>query len=95
LGDWCRRDGDFPESTALQIETYFAGERARNIRSFVSVPLKTLAGTTLGVLNIHRNQPGLLEQREPAQQFAPLVSPFVFVLVRLLTVLEERQMIDQ
>lgn len=88
LGAWCRRDGDFPESTAAAIDDYFRSDRARFVRSFISIAIKPLQGDAVGVLNIHRNQPGLLEEKEPVQQFAPLVSPFIFVLIRLLELLE-------
>jgi hypothetical protein len=84
LGAWCRREGDFPESIAAGIDEYFRSNRAQSVRSFISIAIKPLRGDAIGVLNIHRNQPGLLEEKEPVQQFAPLVSPFVFVLIRLL-----------
>lgn len=88
LGDWCRRDGDFPESTAAAVDEYFRSNRARLVRSFISVAVKPLQGDAIGVLNIHRNERGLLGEKEPVQQFAPLVSPFIFVLIRLLELLE-------
>ena len=88
LGAWCRRDGDFPESTAAAIDEYFRSNRARFVRSFISIAIKPLQGDAVGVLNIHRNQPGLLEEKEPVQQFAPLVSPFIFLLIRLLELLQ-------
>ncbi len=81
LGDWCRQKGDFPQSTAAAVDDYFRTEEARSVRSFISIPIKPLDGQAVGVLNIHRNQPGLLEEKEPVKQFVPLATPFVFVLI--------------
>jgi hypothetical protein len=88
MGNWCRDEGDFPESTAEEIDAYFGSDRARRIRSLISIPLKS-PDATVGVLNIHRSQPGLLAEKEPAQQFVPLISPLNFILIRLLDVLGE------
>jgi hypothetical protein len=88
LGKWCRKEGDFPPSTAAEVDAYFGSERARRIRSFISIPLKSL-GAQIGVLNIHRSEVGLLAEKAPVQQFVPLIAPLNFVLVRLLDVLQQ------
>jgi hypothetical protein len=59
------------------------------VRSFVSIPIKPLEGQPIGILNIHRNEPGLLEEKQPAEQFAPLVTPLIFILIRLLETLKQ------
>jgi len=89
LGDWCRREGDFPESTAQALEDYFNTPRAQSVRSFVSIPITPLNGQPIGILNIHRNKPGLLQEKQPAQQFAPLVTPLIFILIGLLETLKQ------
>jgi len=86
LGEWCRREGDFPESTASAIDNYFKSQPAQRDRSFVSIALKPFDGEPIGVLNVHRDRVGLLKEKEPVQQFTPLVSPFVFMLISMVDV---------
>jgi len=88
LGEWCRREGDFPASIANSIDDYFSSQRAEAVRSFISIPMKASESVPIGILNIHRNRPGLLEEKEPVEQFAPLVDPLIFILVRLLDTLQ-------
>jgi hypothetical protein len=89
LGEWCRTEGDFPPSTATAVEEYFNDSRTASDRSFVSIPIKPLEGQPIGILNIHRNEPGLLKEKQPAEQFAPLVTPLIFILTRLLERLKQ------
>ncbi len=88
LGDWCRREGDFSESVSQSVDAYFRSPASQRDRSFVSIALKPFEGESVGVLNIHRDQIGLLGEKEPAQQFFPLVSPFIFMLIEMLDVWE-------
>jgi hypothetical protein len=89
LGDWCRSEGDFLGSTSSEIDSYFKSVPAtQRDRSFVSISLKPLKGEAIGVMNVHRDHVGLLEEKEPAQQFYPLVSPFIFMLIVMLDVLK-------
>ena len=69
LHTWCEEEGDFPQSIAAQIEEYFKSERAQRARSFISIPLKAFEGETVGILNIHRNQTGILAEKEPLKQY--------------------------
>jgi hypothetical protein len=87
LGEWCRQEGDFPASIADAIDEYFSSMRAESVRSFISIPIKPSEGDPIGILNIHRNRRGLLEEKEPVEQFAPLIDPLIFVLIRLLETL--------
>jgi hypothetical protein len=82
LGKWCRTYGDFSESVCGAVEAYFGSPTGMRIRSFASFPLAGERET--GVINIHRNRPGLLGEKEPAKQFWPLMHPFRTLCLRLL-----------
>lgn len=83
LGDWCREQ-EISETVAQRVDRYF-GELRLQVRSFVSLPLQSLDDATslVGVMNIHRNKPGLLSSKAPAEQFEPLVAPFQAMVVHL------------
>lgn len=81
--------GDFTPSLKKKIETYFLSEAASHIGSFASVPLypkgeRSEAGARpIGVLNIHRNGPGILASGF-SEMFVPLSTPFRGDLTQLL-----------
>jgi len=89
LGSWCREQG-FSHGVAQEVEAYFR-ERSSTVRSFISLPIVRFdeSAEVLGVLNIHRNQPNLLKEKQPAEQFEPLTVPFVAILVQLLDLLNK------
>jgi hypothetical protein len=84
LGDWCRKYGDFSGTVCGAVETYFGSSSGMRIRSFVSFPL-----SGVGVVNIHRDQPGLLGEKEQARQFLPLMHPFRSLCLQLLKAREK------
>ena len=85
LAEWCRKEGDFSPSLCMDIEQYFQSERATKLRSFASIPLiDSSSNGRIGVLNIHRNNTGLLEEREPVKIFYPLMQPFIYLLKELI-----------
>jgi hypothetical protein len=89
LAQWCRDEGDFSQSVILEMEQYF-NETARPwIRSFISIPLSSPSDDRpkRGVLNIHSNKTGLLQEKEPSAHFVPLLRPFQSILLRLLVML--------
>jgi hypothetical protein len=90
LEDWCREHCDFSSSIAHDVQVYFS-ERAAHIRSFVSLPLTRFdeESSVIGILNIHRSEPGLLNEKKPAEQFEPLVAPFHGILLQLLDMLKK------
>jgi hypothetical protein len=85
LRRWCDEKGDFTEETKQLVEKYFS--QGRGGRSFVSLPLSSPDDSSdpIGVLNLHRNSPGMLHQDNAViEQFALLAHPFVAMLFRLL-----------
>lgn len=90
LGQWCREKGDFSPSVCNAVDDYFNSNVGKNIRSFVSIPLYLSAtdDKCIGVLNIHRNIEGMLNSKENAEFFRPLIHPFVCLLKELIDSLE-------
>jgi len=88
LGEWCRRYGDFSESIAKQVETYFLSEKAQRIKSFVSLAIPDSAEKQrpIGVLNVHRNRPNMLRGEEAFPLFFPLLKPYAMLIGNLLRV---------
>lgn len=87
LGEWCRTYGDFSGTVCGAVEAYFGSPTGMRIRSFVSFPLAR--AREIGVVNIHRDQPGLLAEKEPAKQFWPLMHPFRTLCLQLLNAREK------
>jgi hypothetical protein len=87
LGEWCRKYGDFSPTVCAEVEAYFGSSTGMRIRSFLSFPLAD--ADKIGVVNIHRDQPGLLGEREPAKQFLPLMRPFRHLCISLLEMREQ------
>ncbi len=90
LAHWCRENGDFSPSLCDTVEAYFSSDAAQKIKSFASMPLCGIGNyNKIGVLNIHRDTPGLLEEKEPVKQFFPLMQPFLLLLVELILMLKD------
>jgi hypothetical protein len=98
LSDWCREHGDFQPSVIQMMDEYFQRDPGRSIGSFVSIPLPSdsaeLHLNQIGVLNIHCNKPGLLEQREPGKYLWPLIVPFRTILTDMVRMFAESQGIE-
>lgn len=74
-----------------ELEQYFTNNEDPQVLSFVSLPLLRVTPQSeegIGVLNIHRNTKGLLEEKEPVEHFVPLLGPFESILLRLLEILD-------
>jgi len=70
--------------------------RGHAVQSFVSLPL--IAPDTdvpIGVLNVHSNQPGLLEARRPDEKFHALLKPLLALVVDMLELLSAALHEDQ
>lgn len=63
LSTWMEEDGDFKSSTSDAMIEYFEKELKGKVQSFLSIPLK-IERETIGVLNIHSNQPNLLKEKQ-------------------------------
>jgi hypothetical protein len=89
LGKWCREQGDFTESVCCAIEAYFGSPAGMQVRSLAAVTLERAdQSQPIGVLNLHRDRPGLLEKRQAGEQFFPLMRPFRSLCIQLLEVRE-------
>jgi hypothetical protein len=101
LGAWCRKQQEFSESIAQQVEKYFSGPAGERVASFVCFPLVRLEddGVPVAVLNVHANRPAILRQNqstktdsrqstEPAERFRVLIGPLLTILVDLLNLLD-------
>jgi hypothetical protein len=89
LVEWCRSRGDFAPAVIDAIGKYFDSGAGKDIKSFISMPLFPPAATdgepasqTVGVLNLHCSQEGLLARRG-AQRFVPMMAPFRAVVTQL------------
>lgn len=91
LGDWCRRAGEFSESVAQDVESYFSG----SVRSFISLPIRFVGGEhPVAVLNIHCDRPSMLKGTgtiaDPVNQFSVLAvtcqTTLAFLLERLYSI---------
>ncbi|OHC68203.1 MAG: hypothetical protein A3H93_12085 [Rhodocyclales bacterium RIFCSPLOWO2_02_FULL_63_24] len=94
IAEWCSNEGDFPPSVIDELRQYFSpnGDGAE-IKSFVSFPIPTYNhcscevnnpnGGTVGVVNIHRDRPGMLRDKG-LELFIPLTSPFCQLLSQLI-----------
>jgi len=60
----------------------------RGVHSFVSLPLvKSNRDAPIGVLNVHSDRPGLLEERRPDEKLHALLKPLLTVVVEMLGLL--------
>lgn len=83
--EWCENEGDFTFKVKTQIEQYFCKDNYYYMKSFLSLPLPNYSSSMKGVLNIHSNQKGLLEN-ENIKQFIIIVDPFLQELINLIDV---------
>ena len=90
LLDWCREYGDFTANVTEQIKSYFSSSEAENVKSFISLPLISEEGQDpVGVLNIHRDKPGLLTDEARGTHFALVIRPLQNMLIMLLEKIQE------
>lgn len=82
--DRLQEGGWSPRSRRRYLDV-FDGPASARIQSFIAIPLvDRRTDTVIGVLNIHRNLPGMLAEKEPADHFTRVTMPFQTMLVRLL-----------
>ncbi len=85
LGDWCRKEGDFSESVAAELDAYFRDRASSSIRSLVSLPIGGGCGDEpIAVLNLHSNRAGLFAEEKALRHFWNLAYPFCAMLADLL-----------
>ena len=78
----------FDEDTKNRILTYYSEHTEAN--SICSFPLSALdASTVIGVINIYRNQEGMLKNGERMEDYYNLITPFLIELSRILPKLFE------
>ena len=81
LIEWCRTEGDFAPSISDQIVEYFRHGAGRNIKSFVSFPLiSPIEKRAIGVINVHCDHTGMLEEKEQSKHLWLLLAPFISLL---------------
>lgn len=88
---WCEKTGAFGETVMQEIRDYFVGEGLPQVGSFLSSHLAlTDDELPIGVVNIHRETPGILKnQKEAADLFINASRPLQLLLTRLLQKLKE------
>lgn len=88
IGDWCEARCELSAGVVRRFRAYFGEEMGDRIRSFVSIPL-TRPGekSPCAVLNIHRNVPDVLRDREAAEHFVALIGPMKVLIVQLIDLL--------
>lgn len=84
LCSWMENEGDFRDATVLQVRRYFTSPEAAEVKSFLSHPLSNNQGS-IGVLNIHKNRIGLLNDQEQRNQFTHVMSPIFEILSEVLS----------
>jgi hypothetical protein len=83
LVTWCEKHGEFSLNVRNAIRAYLASADGKLVQSFVAVPLlRRGASKPLGVLNVHRDCPGILNPRP--EQFLSLIDPLVELLSEIL-----------
>lgn len=88
LRAWCERHGDFSPGIQQDLDDYFRNHAMGiHVKSFVSIPLwnPQLENEVMGVLNLHRDEIGILKAEPLARQFFQVVTPNVLTLERLLS----------
>jgi len=91
LFKWCEEEGDFSPGLISQIRKYFSGDAGRAVGSFFSMALRfdpreiqETIPCPIGVLNIHRDAQGLLDDELQAELFLPIMTPFLYLLADFL-----------
>lgn len=85
LMQWMEKQKEFPQSVIDELNQYFQSEIGQLIQSFASFPI-IKGNECIGVLNIHRNSPGILRTYEDGgeRDFATLMQPFCAILYLIL-----------
>jgi hypothetical protein len=87
LLEWCTRECALPEAVVNSLRTYLRAA-GHAVQSFVSLPLLALNGDApIGVLNVHSDRPGLLEDRRPDEKLHALLKPLLSLVVDMLELL--------
>lgn len=76
------------ERVKRRVTQYFTEGEGKHVRSFASFAILSGHALPLGVLNLHSNRPGLLEDNGETL-FAPVLSPFLTLLSVLLSLRAE------
>lgn len=86
LTSWMKEQQEFPQHVIEDVVSYFQSERGQLIKSFASFPIRQ-GESCIGVVNIHRNKPGILRsnENEEPKDFASLLIPFCSILFQILS----------
>ena len=82
LFKWMDEQGDFLLAVKNAVNDYFSSDQAKDIRSFLSLPL-VYKEQCVAVLNIHKNEPRLLYKDEQLNFFTRLLFPYCEALAEL------------
>ena len=88
---WCREQTELPPDALREMELHFSAAESAGVQSFLSVRLPTRSESqpSSGVVNLHRQTPGILKNRlEAAAMFVNVSYPFYVLLTRLLDQLD-------
>lgn len=78
----------FDDVTKKKITEYYTNHKEAH--SICSIPLNDISSdTVIGVINIYRNQVGMLQEGERMEDYSNLITPFIIELSRLLPKLFE------
>jgi len=90
LADWCRRKGNFKATLNDEVEEYFLTEKAKRIKSFISIPVIEFGEIEpVAVLNIHCDEIDIFKGKEKETQFTPLIIPLTTILHDILKIRED------
>jgi hypothetical protein len=85
LGQWCSDHCEFSPTVVRRFEQYFCKEMSAHIRSFASLSMAPPGEPSpTAVLNIHRDTPGVLRDREAQEHFVLMISSVTSLLLQLL-----------
>ena len=84
---WCDEECALPPAVHLAMQGYLRSV-GRAVQSFVSLPLIPRGGSVpIGVLNVHSDRAGLLEDRRPDEKLHALLKPLLALVVDMLELL--------
>jgi hypothetical protein len=95
---WCRMHGDFTEAVREEVGEYFRVDTQPRVGGFISFPLvwdqNDADEEPLGILNIHRELPGLFKNDgDPVRHFVAISWPLRVILMQLVSELLDRELL--
>jgi len=84
ISKWMDEDGVFCPTIKKDVKDYFFNGAGKEIGSFCSLPLSCDGKAPSAVLNIHKNQAGLLSKSDQFGLYCDIMVPFIVLLSELL-----------